>query len=124
MTAHGARLRPALLLRLEGLALALGAAGLYLALVGDPLVFVVLVLLPDVSIAGYLAGPRVGSLAYNAAHLLALPLAVLGWGLWAGEALALAAGLAWLTHIGADRTMGLGLKYDDGPFRETHLQRV
>lgn len=124
MAYQDAGLRPGILLRLEGLALALAAAGLYLALVGDPLLFVILVLLPDVSIAGYLAGPRVGSIAYNAAHLLALPLAVLGWGFWTGEALALAAGLAWLTHVGADRTMGLGLKYADAPFRETHLQRV
>lgn len=124
MAQQDARLRPALLRRLEGLALALCAVGLYLALVADPLVFVILVLLPDLSIAGYLAGPRVGSLAYNAAHLLAIPIAVLAWGFWTGEALALAAGLAWLTHIGADRTMGLGLKDADAPFRETHLQRV
>lgn len=84
----------------------------------------ILVLLPDVSIAGYLAGPRVGSLACNAVHLLAIPIAVLAWGFWTGQALALAAGLAWLTHIGTDRTIGLGLKHADAPFRETHLQRV
>jgi len=41
-----------------------------------------------------------------------------------GDSLALAAGFAWLAHVGADRAMGLGLKYADAPFRETHLQRV
>jgi hypothetical protein len=117
-------MRPAPLLRVEGLALGIAAVGLYLVTVGDPLWFVLLVLLPDVSIAGYLAGSRVGSLAYNAAHLLVVPLGVLGWGLWTGDSLALAAAFAWLAHIGADRAMGLGLKYADAPFRETHLQRV
>lgn len=117
-------MRPAILLRLEGLAIGLAAAGAYAAIGGDPLLFVVLVLLPDVSIAGYLAGSRVGSLAYNVAHVLALPLAVLGWGLWAGVSLGVAVGLAWLTHVGADRALGLGLKYGDAAFRDTHLQRV
>lgn len=117
-------MRPGPLLRLEGLALGLAAAAAYVATVGDPLLFVVLVLLPDVTIAAYLVGTRLGSTVYNAAHLLVLPLAALGWGLWAGETLAVAAGLAWLAHVGADRAFGLGLKYDDAPFGETHIQRV
>jgi len=111
-------------LRVEGAALGLAGAGGYFALVGDPLLFVLLVLLPDVSIAGYLAGRRVGSLAYNVVHGLTLPVALLAWGLWAGHPLATAGGLVWVAHVGADRAMGLGLKYDDAPFRETHLQRI
>jgi hypothetical protein len=117
-------MRPTTFLRVEALALGLAAAGAYVASGYDLLLFVVLVLLPDVSIAGYLLGRRVGSLCYNLAHVMVGPLAVLGWGLWAGEALAVAAGLAWLAHVGADRAMGLGLKYADEPFRETHLQHV
>jgi hypothetical protein len=117
-------MRPTTFLRVEALALGLAAAGAYVASGYDLLLFVVLVLLPDVSIAGYLAGRRIGSLCYNVAHVLVGPLAVLAWGFWAGEGLAVAAGLAWLAHVGADRGMGLGLKYDDEPFRETHLQHV
>jgi hypothetical protein len=117
-------MRPTTFLRAEALAVGLAAAAAYVTSGYDLLLFVVLVLLPDVSIAGYLAGPRVGSLTYNLAHVLVGPLAVLAWGVWAGEGLAVAAGLAWLAHVGADRAMGLGLKYEDEAFRETHLQHV
>ena len=117
-------MRPPYLLRLEGLVLGLAAAGAFVAVVGDLLWFVVLVLLPDVAIAAYLLGPRLGSAAYNAAHLLVFPVALLAWALWAANPLGLAAALAWLAHIGADRAMGLGFKYADAPFRETHLQRL
>ncbi|TIX33887.1 MAG: DUF4260 family protein, partial [Mesorhizobium sp.] len=32
--------------------------------------FAVLILAPDLSMLGYLAGPRVGAVAYNALHML------------------------------------------------------
>lgn len=117
-------MRPIHTLRLEGVAIALGAAGTYLAVGGDLLLFVVLVILPDVSIAAYFAGSRLGSAAYNAVHGLALPVTVLAWGLWTGPSIAVLIGLAWIAHIGADRSIGLGLKYPDAAFRDTHLQRV
>lgn len=117
-------MRPTHALRLEGLALALGGAGTYVAVGGDLLMFVVLVLLPDLSIAGYLAGPQLGSIAYNVVHALTLPVALLGWGLLTGSEIAVLVGLAWIAHVGADRAIGLGLKYPDAAFRDTHLQRV
>ncbi|MFB6310295.1 MAG: DUF4260 family protein [Salinirussus sp.] len=117
-------MRPILALRVEGLAIALGAAGTYVAVGGDLVLFVLLVLLPDVSIAGYLAGPRFGSVAYNLIHGLTLPVLVLAWGLWTGPSIGVLVGLAWIAHVGADRALGLGLKYPDAAFRDTHLQRV
>ena len=30
--------------------------------------------------------------------------------------------LAWWVHIVADRAMGYGFKFEDRPFKETHLQ--
>lgn len=117
-------MQPRLLLRLEGLAIGLAGALGYVLVGGDLLVFLPLVLWPDATIAAYLAGPRAGSLAYNAVHLLAFPVALLVWSLWAARGLGTIVALAWVAHVGADRAFGLGLKYGDAPFRETHLQRV
>lgn len=79
-----------------------------------------LFLLPDLSMIGYLAGPRVGAFCYNLAHHKALALAVgaLGWSL--GSAPLLLAGTVLLFHSAFDRVLGYGLKYATG-FRDTHL---
>ena len=39
--------------------------------------FGLLILAPDLSMFGYLAGPRVGALAYNALHILIVPVFLL-----------------------------------------------
>ena len=78
------------------------------------------ILLPDLLMVGYLAGTRIGVHLYNLAHSTPLPAAVVGLAWWQGKPLVLALGLVWLAHIGADRLMGYGLKYDDH-FQHTHL---
>ncbi len=85
--------------------------------------FVLLFLVPDLSMLGYLAGPRTGSLAYNVAHTTALPMAlgVAGFVLGLGPLPPLA--LIWAAHIGFDRMLGYGLKYKRG-FGYTHLGRI
>jgi len=110
-----------LLLRLEG-ALELGAAILaYWVLGGGWVMFVVLILVPDLSMLGYLAGNRVGAAVYNAAHTYLAPalLAGLAWALHLPPWVTLVA-LIWAAHIGADRLFGFGLKYPEG-FKATHL---
>ena len=79
-----------------------------------------LFLLPDLSMLGYLAGPRAGALCYNLAHHKALALAVgtAGW-LLQNDVLLLA-GTVLFFHSAFDRVMGYGLKYATG-FRDTHL---
>jgi Domain of unknown function (DUF4260) len=42
----------------------------------------------------------------------------LGW--WQHAPLVLALGLVWLAHVGLDRLLGYGLKYDHS-FQHTHL---
>lgn len=79
-----------------------------------------LFLLPDLSMLGYLAGPRVGAFCYNLAHHKALALAVLVLGWWLGSQPVLLAGTVLLFHSAFDRVMGYGLKYATG-FRDTHL---
>ena len=105
-------------LRLEGAA-ALAVAVLLYARGGHPwLLFAALFLAPDLSFAGYLAGPRVGAAAYNLAHSYALPLALGGALLATGYAPAVP--LVWAAHIGFDRALGYGLKYPTA-FGATHL---
>ncbi|TPG66408.1 DUF4260 domain-containing protein [Hymenobacter nivis] len=79
-----------------------------------------LFLVPDLSMLGYLAGPRAGALAYNLAHHKAVALAVglAGYGL--GSPPLLLAGTVLLLHSAFDRLLGYGLKYGTG-FRHTHL---
>ena len=55
------------LLRLEGLALFTGMTLLYGVWDGSWWVYAILFLAPDLSFAGYLAGPRAGAVIYNAA---------------------------------------------------------
>lgn len=107
-------------LRAEGLAvLAVALAG-YLSLDGPLALLVALALAPDLSMLGYLAGPRLGSLSYNVVHTYVLPLALGAVGLLADVRLALLVALVWAGHIGADRLAGFGLKFESG-FEDTHL---
>ena len=80
-------------------------------------------LLPDLSMLGYLAGPRLGAASYNLAHhkALAIAVGVAGWAL--GLPVLLLAGAVLLFHSAFDRLLGYGLKYATG-FQETHLGRV
>lgn len=114
---------PRALLRLEG-ALVLGAALLaYAHLGGSWGWFAALFLLPDLSMLGYLAGPRVGAATYNAAHSHLAP-ALLAAASFALNSPALLLGAAiWVGHIGFDRMLGYGLKYETA-FGETHLGRL
>ena len=111
------------LLRAEGLAVLVAALALYFDSGYGRLLLVVLALAPDLSMAGYLAGPRAGAIAYDAAHTYVLPVALAVAGVLAGSDLAVQLALIWLAHVGADRLLGYGLKYPTH-FKDTHLQRV
>ncbi len=114
---------PLWLLRLEGVALLVLAVAFYAQTGQGWLIFAVLFLAPDISFAGYLAGLRIGALAYNAVHSTVLPIGLLLAGqLWSMNALTGYA-LIWLAHIGFDRALGYGLKYEAG-FGFTHLGRI
>ena len=87
--------------------------------------FAVLLLAPDLSMLGYLAGPRIGARCYNLGHTYATALLVLAAGLGASlvghpRLALLGIGLIWCAHIGMDRAIGYGLKSTDG-FHTTHL---
>jgi succinate-acetate transporter protein len=82
--------------------------------------FVVLVLMPDLSMLGYLAGPVIGARVYNVFHSTVLPCAVAIAAVLAGSMLGVAIASVWIVHIGVDRALGYGLKSDAG-FTSTHL---
>jgi hypothetical protein len=110
-------------LRLEGLAALVAGAALYLTAGGDLLWLVPLVLLVDVSMVGYVAGPRPGAAVYNLAHNWATALVVLGAGAALNVELLVLAGAVLVAHAGMDRVAGYGLKYPSA-FANTHLGRI
>jgi hypothetical protein len=114
---------PRLLLRLEGLALLALALVLYHRLGASWWLFLALILAPDLSFAGYLAGERLGATVYNAFHTLIGPFALAIAGLTLPWFLAVEIAVIWAAHIGFDRAVGFGLKYQAG-FRFTHLGRI
>jgi Domain of unknown function (DUF4260) len=114
---------PRVLLRLEGLAILIAALALYFDAGFGWLLLLVLFLVPDLSFAGYVFGPRIGALAYDALHTEVLPVALGTLGVVGGIDTATKIALIWLAHIGLDRLLGYGLKYPTA-FRDTHLQRV
>lgn len=114
---------PGVLLRVEGLAVALAAIGAYVYLGGPWWLFLVLLFAPDLSMVGYLANARTGSVAYNTIHNYLLPGALLAYGLLAGAQTAALVALIWIAHIGMDRVLGYGLKYPT-EFKDTHLGHV
>jgi hypothetical protein len=113
-----------LVLRLEGLALLVLGTGLYFVSGGPWWLLVILFLAPDIAFLGYLAGTRIGAAAYNVMHSLIGPLALGGIGFYVTTTpLLLQIALIWLAHVGFDRALGFGLKYESS-FSDTHLGRI
>lgn len=112
-----------IILRAEQVAIFLTGIALWLANGGAPLLLVLALLAPDLSMVGYLRGPRIGSITYNAVHNLVLALALLGAGWWLSIGWLILAGAVLLAHVGMDRALGYGLKLPTD-FRDTHLGRI
>ena len=85
--------------------------------------FLLLLIVPDMSMVGYLRGPRVGAILYNLVHDLAAGVVVAALGLATGSVPLAAAGAIMVAHSGMDRMAGYGLKFPDA-FQHTHLGRI
>jgi hypothetical protein len=114
---------PNILLRIEGLAVFLGAVTLYIHQAGSGLMFALLILAPDLSAIGYMKDTRLGSLTYNTVHTYVLPAILLGLSLVGNAPTGVHIAFIWFAHIGIDRVLGYGLKYPDA-FKHTHLNEV
>jgi Domain of unknown function (DUF4260) len=107
-------------LRIEGATLLVGSLIAYSATRQPWWLIPLTLLVPDLSMVGYLGGNRVGARIYNVAHCAPMPAIMVGLGWWQAMPLVLALGLVWFAHLGMDGLLGYGLKYDDH-FQHTHL---
>jgi hypothetical protein len=114
---------PKIVLRLEGMALFVAGLAAFLYLKQSVWIFAGLFLVPDLSMAAYFAGPRLGAIAYNIFHTTVGPLLLAVYGVVSGELFVQVLASIWLAHIGLDRAIGYGLKYTTD-FRDTHLGRI
>ncbi len=111
------------ILRIEAMTLFIAGVLLYLQLNGHALWLLPLLLAPDLSMVGYLGGPRPGAIGYNLVHNLAIAIAALGIGWFAAIAPLALAGSILVAHVGMDRALGYGLKLPTD-FKDTHLGRI
>ena len=111
------------LLRVEAIAFLLLSVFAYYQNGFSWILFGVLFLAPDLSMAGYWLSPRRGAVSYNSAHNYALPIAVGALGYFTKHETLVAIALIWAAHISADRSINYGLKLASG-FEDTHLGRV
>lgn len=119
----GDTVRPAILIRIENLAILAASPVLYWHQGGNWLLFAVLFLAFDLSMVGYLAGPRIGAFVYNLGHMYAGPALLGASGVAAGSTLPISIAIIWAAHIAMDRTIGYGLKYATG-FKNSHISRI
>ena len=110
-------------LRLEGIAGAALSAVFYARTGASWWLFAALWLLPDLSMLGYLAGPRWGARIYNAIHAYLTPATLAVSALLLHSEMLVPFALIWINHIGVDRMMGYGLKFQQG-FAWTHLGKL
>jgi hypothetical protein len=107
-------------LRLEGLAAAAVSALFYAHTGASWWLFAALWLLPDLSMLGYMGGPKLGARIYNAIHSYVTPATLAAMSILLKSPGLLPYAFVWINHIGVDRLMGYGLKYPQG-FGFTHL---
>jgi hypothetical protein len=110
-------------LRLEGLAAVALSAVFYARTGASWWLFAALWLAPDLSMLGYLGGPKLGARIYNAIHSYVTPATLAVTALLLKSPALLPYALIWMNHIGVDRLLGYGLKYPEG-FKFTHLGRL
>ena len=82
--------------------------------------YLLLVLGPDISMLGYLAGNKVGAVCYNFFHHKAVAVVVIIVGLLIPDLLLQLTAIVLFGHSSMDRMFGYGLKTSEG-FKYTHL---
>lgn len=111
---------PRIILQAEGAAVFALALGAYAQWGGSWGLFGLLILAPDLAMIGYFFGNRFGAAVYNVGHTYVMPLTLVAIGMTTKADTAVAIGLIWIAHIGFDRMLGYGLKYETS-FGDTHL---
>lgn len=82
--------------------------------------YLLLFFAPDIGIAGYLAGNKIGAITYNLFHHKGIAIALAVAGVVLQNDYPVFAGLILFGHASFDRIFGFGLKEFTG-FKHTHL---
>ncbi len=85
--------------------------------------YFIFILVPDLSMLGYLINTKVGAYAYNFAHHKGLAVAVFLAGMYFQNTELQFSGLILFSHSSMDRIFGYGLKFTDS-FHNTHLGKI
>lgn len=83
-------------------------------------IFPACILLPDLSMIGYLFNSKTGAWLYNFFHHKFLAIVILIVGYWSNIEVLSLAGIILFGHSAMDRIFGYGLKFSDN-FKHTHL---
>lgn len=85
--------------------------------------FLVLFLVPDLGMIGYLFGNKAGAFVYNLFHHKGLAIMIYLAGFFFFIPVLQLAGVVMFSHAAFDRMLGYGLKYEKG-FKYTHLGTI
>ncbi|HWL22369.1 MAG TPA: DUF4260 domain-containing protein [Ureibacillus sp.] len=110
-------------IKIEGLVVFLASIYLYYSHHFSWLLFLILLLVPDISMVGYFINKKVGANIYNVFHSYSIPIVLYVIGMMVSVQTLVMVSLIWIAHIGMDRLLGYGLKYDSD-FKDTHIQRI
>lgn len=85
--------------------------------------FLVLILVPDLSMLGYLFNNKSGAFLYNVFHHRGIAILIFIIGIYFSNSELQLSGIILFTHSSMDRMLGYGLKYEKG-FKYTHLGEI
>ena len=122
--AHGATGGVRTVLRVEGALVLLACAVAYGGTGESWWWFAGAFFAPDLALVAFVGGASHGARAYNATHSYIAPLLLVVVAMISGDTGGLLpTALVWGAHIGFDRALGYGLKYETA-FAHTHLGRI
>lgn len=111
------------LIRLEEVAMLCISIYILYLLKADWWFYLLMLLGPDISMLGYVAGPKVGAFTYNLFHHKMVAIAVFIVGVITSTWIWQAIGIILFGHSSMDRIFGYGLKYNSA-FSDTHLGKI
>jgi hypothetical protein len=115
---------PKVFLHLEGSVVAIfGAFVFFFIIKGNWIFFILGFLAVDLSMLGYLSGPKFGAIIYNFFHIYLWPALITLYAILLNNNILMQAGTIWLFHIGLDRALGYGIKYPS-KFKHNHLKKI
>ena len=85
--------------------------------------YLILLIGPDISMLGYLAGEKIGPISYNLFHHKGVAILVFIGGLIFNSWILQALGIILFGHSSMDRIFGYGLKHFTA-FTDTHLGKI